>query len=251
MAEENAKLALKRRLSQHSTQEARLAALQQELDLPPDSQRIECFDVSHTMGEAAVASCVVYDNLAMRPNEYRHYNITRVTPGDDYAAMREVLTRRYQRIAAGEGKIPDLILIDGGRGQVAIAHDVLADLGLSGVPILGVAKGEERKPGLEQLIFPDEREPLKFASDNPALHFIQQIRDEAHRFAISGHRLKRGKARTHSALEDIVGIGAKRRQKLLTRFGGLRGVIAASVDDLRQVEGISQALAEKIYQQLH
>jgi excinuclease ABC subunit C len=251
MAEENAKLALKRRLSQHSTQEARLAALQQELDLPPDSQRIECFDVSHTMGEAAVASCVVYDNLAMRPNEYRHYNITRVTPGDDYAAMREVLTRRYQRIAAGEGKIPDLILIDGGRGQVAIAHDVLADLGLSGVPILGVAKGEERKPGLEQLIFPDEREPLKFASDNPALHLIQQIRDEAHRFAISGHRLKRGKARTHSALEDIAGIGAKRRQKLLTRFGGLRGVIAASVDDLRQVEGISQALAEKIYQQLH
>ncbi|HSF47324.1 MAG TPA: excinuclease ABC subunit UvrC, partial [Burkholderiales bacterium] len=249
MAEQNAKLAIRQRLSQHATQEERLAALQQELDVT--AQRIECFDVSHTMGEATVASCVVYDNYAMRPSEYRRYNIGRAAPGDDYAAMREVLTRRYQKIAAEQGKLPDLILIDGGKGQVGIAREVMADLGLGHIPMIAVAKGEERRPGLEQLVFGPGREPLHLSPDHPGLHLVQQIRDEAHRFAISGHRAKRGRKRTHSSLEDIAGIGAKRRHKLLSRFGGLKGVTAASVDDLSQVEGISRALAEKIHAELH
>jgi excinuclease ABC subunit C len=251
MAEKNAELAIAQRLAAHATQETRLTALQQALGLADNVRRIECFDVSHTMGEATVASCVVYDGAAMQPGEYRRYNINGVEPGDDYGAMRQVLDRRYRKIVEGEGKLPDLILIDGGKGQVSTAFGVLAELGLSDLPMIGVAKGEERKAGLEQLIFPDRNEPLRLASDYPGLHLIQQIRDEAHRFAISGHRNRRAKARNRSTLEEIGGIGAKRRQRLLSRFGGLKGVASASVEELAQVEGISTELAEKIYQQLH
>jgi excinuclease ABC subunit C len=251
MAEKNAELTIAQRLATHASQETRLTALQQALGLADNVRRIECFDVSHTMGEATVASCVVYDNSAMRPGEYRRYNINGVEPGDDYGAMRQVLDRRYRKIVEGEGKLPDLILIDGGKGQVSTALEVLGELGLSDVPMIGVAKGEVRKAGLEQLFFPDRNEPLRLASDHPGLHLIQQIRDEAHRFAISGHRNRRAKARNRSTLEDIGGIGVKRRQRLLSRFGGLKGVASASVEELAQVEGISTELAEKIYQQLH
>jgi excinuclease ABC subunit C len=213
-------------------------------------ERLECFDISHTMGEATVASCVVYDKGSMQPSEYRRYNIETAAAGDDYGAMREVLTRRYSKIAAGEGKSPDVVLIDGGKGQVGIALEVLTEVGLD-LPVVGVAKGEERKPGLETLILPYLQKTLQLRHDHPGLHLIQTVRDEAHRFAITGHRARRGKARTASTLEDIPGIGAKRRQRLLTRFGGLRGVVAASVDDLTQVDGISRMLAEKIYNALH
>lgn len=251
MALENARLAVAQRLNQQVAQEARLQSLQEALGLPATVRRIECFDVSHTMGEATVASCVVYDHGAMQNGEYRRYNVTGVTPGDDYGAMRQVLSRRYGKIASEEGKMPDLILIDGGKGQLGVAMEVLTDLGLADVYLAGVAKGEERRPGLEQLVFPDRENPLQLPKDHSGLHLIQQIRDEAHRFAITGHRAKRGKARTSSSLEQIGGVGAKRRQKLLARFGGLRGVQSASIDELSQVEGISRKLAEKIYQELH
>jgi excinuclease ABC subunit C len=250
MATENARLALEQMLSRQASQEDRLQALQQALDMA-GLGRIECFDISHTMGEATIASCVVYDNFAMRNSEYRRYNIAGITPGDDYAAMRDVLTRRYQKVAEGEGSLPDLILIDGGRGQVNAAHEVLVELGLNEANLLGVAKGEERKPGMEQLIFPTKEKPLQLSKDHAGLHLIQQIRDEAHRFAIYGHRAKLGKSRTSSTLEQIAGIGAKRRQSLLARFGGLKGVRTASIDELQQVDGISRSLAEKIYRELH
>ncbi|MDP4027913.1 MAG: excinuclease ABC subunit UvrC [Gallionella sp.] len=261
MAQRNALLALQQRIAQQGGQKLRLDKLREWLELP-DLQRIECFDISHTMGEAAQASCVVYENLDMRPAQYRRYNITGITPGDDYAAMRQALTRRYQRLAEAcpesyrrdgpkeEGTRPDLILIDGGLGQLHIAMDVMHELGLNELALVGVAKGEERKAGLEQLIFPDGT-AKQLRSDDPALHLIQQIRDEAHRFAITGHRAKRGKARTASSLEEISGVGDKRRRSLLMHFGGLREVAQASVEQLSQVEGISKALAEKIYQRLH
>jgi excinuclease ABC subunit C len=251
MAQTNAELAIQQALHRHATHEARLQALQEALRLPASVQRIECFDVSHTFGEAAVASCVVYDKGAMQKAEYRHYNIARPAPGDDYGAIREVLDRRYRRTVAGEGRVPDLILIDGGKGQVGAARAVLAEVGLSEIPLVGVAKGEERKPGLEYLVMAPREEPLRLAKDHPGLHLIQEIRDEAHRFAITRHRSRRGKARRTSALEGVAGIGAKRRQKLLTRFGGLRGLTTASLDELQQVEGISRALAERIYRHLH
>jgi excinuclease ABC subunit C len=251
MATRNAQLGAGQALGQLATQEARLSALQQALDLPETAQRIECFDVSHTMGEATVASCVVYDRSAMQNGEYRRYNIGSVAPGDDYGAMREALTRRYRKVVAGEGKVPDLVLIDGGKGQLSVATEVFAELGLNDVALLAVAKGEARRPGEEQLHPAGRTEPLVLPADHPALHLIQQIRDEAHRFAIQGHRSRRGKARSSSPLENITGIGAKRRQRLLASFGGLRGLLAASVDDLARVEGISHTLAEKIYQELH
>ncbi|MBI2311366.1 MAG: excinuclease ABC subunit UvrC [Betaproteobacteria bacterium] len=251
MAEENARLALAQRLSEQASQEGRLQALQQALELDFPVSRVECFDISHIFGEATVGSCVVFDHLAMQKGEYRRYNIAQVRPGDDYAAMREVLHRRYSKIAGGEGKLPDLILIDGGRGQLGVVRGVLADLGVNGVALVGVAKGEGRKPGLEQLFFPDRGNPLQLPKDHPGLHLIQQIRDEAHRFAIQGHRVRRGKARTTSVLEQIGGVGAKRRQRLLARFGGLKGVLNASVDELTQVDGISRALAERIFRELH
>ncbi len=256
MARQNALLALHQQAGQQAGQLARVETLREVLALPRLS-RIECFDVSHTMGEATVASCVVYDNLAMRNAEYRRYNIAGITGGDDYAAMRQALLRRYQKLQArsghllGEGKRPDLILIDGGVGQLNVACQVMEQLGLTDIPLLGMAKGVERKAGREQLFLPRQEKPLQLLPDNPALHLIQQVRDEAHRFAISGHRAKRGKARTASMLEEISGVGEKRRRNLLARFGGLQGVYQAGVDELAQVDGISQALAEKIYHQLH
>ena len=250
MATENAHLALKQMMSRQASQEKRLLALQQELHMP-GLNRIECFDISHTLGEATVAACVVYDNFSMRNNEYRRYNIEGIVPGDDYAAMREALSRRYQKVVNGEGQLPDLILIDGGRGQVTAAQQALQELGISDANLLGVAKGEGRKPGLEQLISPSLEKPLQLSSAHAALHLIQQIRDEAHRFAIQGHRGRRSKARTSSSLEEISGIGTKRRQRLLGRFGGLKGVLTASIEELQQTEGISRKLAEKIYKELH
>ena len=253
MAQRNALLALQQRKAQQGGQKLRLDKLREFLDMP-DLQRIECFDISHTMGEAAQASCVVYENLDMRSSQYRRYNISGITPGDDYAAMRQALMRRYQKLAEDgqkeERARPDLVLIDGGLGQLHIAMEVMHELGLNDLVLVGVAKGEERKAGLEQLIFPDGT-AKQLRSDDPALHLIQQIRDEAHRFAITGHRAKRGKARTASSLEEISGVGDKRRRSLLTHFGGLREVAQASVEQLCQVEGISKSLAEKIYQQLH
>ncbi|MBU0622391.1 MAG: excinuclease ABC subunit UvrC [Gammaproteobacteria bacterium] len=258
MAQANALLALKQQAGLQAGQSLRLDALRSDLELP-DLKRIECFDISHTMGEATVASCVVYDDLAIRPQEYRRYNISGITPGDDYAAMKQALQRRYQKLQQacpepgrrGEGKRPDLVLIDGGAGQLGMAVEVMTELGLSDIALVGVAKGVERKPGMEQLLRPGVEKSLQLPPDSPALHLIQQVRDEAHRFAISGHRARRGKARTASSLEDIEGVGEKRRRNLLTHFGGLKGVQQASIEELSRVEGISPALAEKIYQHLH
>jgi excinuclease ABC subunit C len=251
MAVKNAELGAAQRKVQHMGDAAKLIALQQGLGLPETVQRIECFDISHTQGEATVASCVVYDRGAMQNGEYRHFNMQDVAPGDDYGAMREVLTRRYRKAVTGEGKMPDLVMIDGGQGQLGVAIEVLAELGLSDVPLLGVAKGASRKPGMEQLLMPGRETAFRLSADDPGLHLIQQIRDEAHRFAIEGHRARRARARNTSPLEGIPGVGAKRRQRLLTRFGGLRGLVAASVEELAQVDGISPALAERIYDELH
>ncbi len=251
MAEKNARLALVQRARDRTTQEGRLLALREALGLPDTTQRIECFDISHTMGEAAVASCVVYDRHALQKTEYRRFNMRELTPGDDYAAMRQALARRYERVSAGEGKIPDLVLIDGGRGQLNAARAALADLGLNDVTVVGVAKGPQRKSGLEELVLEAEGQSLALPPQHPGLHLVQSIRDEAHRFAIVGHRARRSKSRTTSSLTEIPGIGAKRRQKLLAHFGGLQGVQAAAVDELATVEGVSRTLAEKIYRHLH
>jgi len=251
MALQNGRLAIVARNQATAQQAQRLLALQQALGLPEGIERIECFDISHTQGEAAVASCVVYHGNGMKKADYRRFNIRNIQPGDDYAAMRQVVSRRYERVASGEGTAPDLILIDGGKGQVGSAHAALADLGLGELAMIGVAKGEGRKPGLESLVFPDGREPLQLPAEHPALHLIQEIRDEAHRFAITGHRARRGKARKTSKLEDLPGIGAARRKALVARFGGLAGVLAASPDQLAEVSGISQEQAEKIFAALH
>ena len=249
MAQANARLSAERRSSERANQVQRLHALRDTLELP-QLQRIECFDISHTMGEATVASCVVYEGEDMKKADYRRYNINGITPGDDYAAMRAGLTKRFHRSIEEDGVLPDLLLIDGGKGQISSAVEAMGELGLSNVLLLGVAKGESRKPGLETLIFADGRE-LKLAKDHPGFHLIQHIRDEAHRFAITGHRAKRGKARVHSSLQDIANIGPKRRKMLLEHFGGLQGVRNAGVDALAQVKGISRELAEDIYRTLH
>ncbi|MBP9173486.1 MAG: excinuclease ABC subunit UvrC [Rhizobiales bacterium] len=251
VAERNARLAIEAQVMQKSNTEGRLERLREALGASETLHRIECFDISHTMGEATVASCVICVDGTMKNGEYRRYNIAGITPGDDYAAMRQALTRRYEKVAAGEGVRPDLILIDGGKGQVGAAREVLSELGLADLPAVGVAKGEERKPGLETLLLPDTAEPLNLPANDPALHLIQQIRDEAHRFAIAGHRARRAKARSRSSLEDIPGVGPAKRKRLLAQFGGLQGVRAATVEDLCRVEGVSRKLAEEIYNQLH
>ena len=250
MAVQNARLAITARRTTLSLQGKRQQALAEALGLE-SIDRIECFDISHTQGEATVASCVVYAGNGMKKSEYRRFNIRDVTPGDDYAAMRQAVQRRYEKVASGESVAPDLILIDGGKGQVASAAAIMAELGLAHLPMIGVAKGEERKPGMETLIFPDGREPLQLRPENPGLHLIQEVRDEAHRFAVSGHRAARGKARRTSTLEEIGGVGPKRRKALIAHFGGLQGIAAASVEQLAGVPGISNELAEKIYAALH
>ena len=250
MALKNAEIALGVKLDAGARASHRVRALVEALELDVAPERIECFDISHTMGEATVASCVVWMGGAMRNSEYRRYNIDGITPGDDYAAMRQVLTRRYEKVASGEGARPDLVLIDGGRGQLGIAIEVMAELGLD-LPLVGVAKGEERKMGAEELIRPGIDQALVLGPEHPALHLIAEIRDEAHRFAIAGHRAKRAKKRLTSTLEDIPGIGPARRKRLLTTFGGLAGVRNATVEDLCRVDGISRTLAEQIHRQLN
>lgn len=254
MAQQNAENALIQKHAQRQTQQSRLQHLLDvlQIDYSDDLNqfRIECFDISHTQGEATIASCVVYVNEDMQPSQYRRFNIKTAKAGDDYAAMREVLTRRYERLMNEQETLPNLVLVDGGKGQMSMALDVWADLGLD-IPLLGIAKGPERKAGLEELVLPHQKQTIQLPPHHPALLLLQTIRDESHRFAITGHRAKRAKARVTSRLEDIDGIGPKKRKALLTRFGGLRGVQVASVEDLYQTDGISKELAQKIYDHLH
>ncbi len=254
MALENARIALARRHAEQGSQNARTRALVDALSLDVediDALRIECFDVSHTAGEATQASCVAYVNHAMRSSEYRRFNIEGEIAGDDYGAMRQVLSRRFAPVARGEAPMPGLVLIDGGVGQVAVARRVFEELGLDPGVLVGVAKGEGRKVGLEELVFPDERPALHLPKDSAALMLVAQIRDEAHRFAITGMRARRARSRTTSQVDEIEGIGPKRRQRLLTRFGGMRGLLGASIEDIARVPGFSPRLAREVHSRLH
>ncbi len=251
MATHNAKLSLDARLASRAGYESRLEALQGAFKLDETPQRMECFDISHTSGEKTMASCVVFDRQGAAKQDYRRFNIKDIQPGDDYAAMEQALMRRYQRIQSGEGKLPDILFIDGGRGQLAAAERVLNELAVTGVTIIGVAKGRARKAGMEQLFISGQDAAIILPENSPAMHLVQQIRDEAHRFAITGHRQRREKAGKSSILEEIAGVGPKRRQRLLKQFGGLQELKSAGVEDLQRVEGISRKLAEKIYDSFH
>ena len=247
MTADNAELAASQRLADRTNLRTRFESLQDALEFDEPPGRIECFDISHTGGEATVASCVVFDPEGPVKSEYRRFNIRDVEPGDDYAAMNQALRRRYTRLQREEGKVPDLLLVDGGKGQLAQATAILGELQLDTVFLVGVAKGTTRKPGMETLFLPGATRPLVLPPSSPALHLIQQVRDEAHRFAITGHRARRSRRRNTSVLEEIPGVGAKRRQRLLTEFGGLQAVSRAGVEDLARVGGISPALAQAIY----
>lgn len=256
MAQRNARASLTARLASRQTLGTRFEDLKKVLELDFSPRRIECFDISHTMGEATVASCVVFGPEGPEKSHYRRFNIAGITPGDDYAAMHQALTRRFRKVAEGEGTKPDVLLIDGGNGQVAQAMDVLSELGVSGIEVVGVAKGPGRRAGEETLVLARKAagslgRELHPGSASPALHLVAAVRDEAHRFAISGHRKRREKARERSVLEDVPGIGARRRSALLKAFGGLSGVEAAGVEELMSVKGIDRGLAERIYASLH
>lgn len=251
MALKNAHLALSQRISERGTQETRLAAMREALGLPDFVQRIECFDISHTMGEATVASCVIFEAIGMKKDQYRRFNIAGIEAGDDYAAMRQALSRRYSRLSAEEARLPDLVLIDGGKGQVTSAREALAELGLNEVLVVGVAKGPARKAGMEQLFIESDGRVIRLEPNHPGLLLIQTIRDEAHRFAIAGHRARRSRQRQTSVLLEIPGIGNRRRQSLLAHFGGLQGLQAAAIDDIASVEGIGRSLAIQIHNFLH
>ncbi|MDO1528666.1 excinuclease ABC subunit UvrC [Fulvimonas sp. R45] len=251
MAERNAQASLTQRLASRQTLGTRFEDLQKLLELPEPPRRIECFDISHTRGELTVASCVVFGPEGPEKSHYRRFNITGITPGDDYAAMHQALTRRFRKVAEGEGARPDVLLIDGGRGQVAQALEVLAGLGVAGIHVVGVAKGPARRAGEETLILVDQGREVHPGPSSPALHLVAAVRDESHRFAISGHRKRRERARERSVLEDVPGVGARRRSALLKTFGGLAGVEAAGVEELMRVKGIDRGLAERIYAALH
>ncbi len=252
MAEENARFALRQHLAGKESIQQRLEKLQIALGLEAMPERLECFDISHTQGEATVASCVVFGSDGARKEDYRKFNIDGITPGDDYAAMHQALRRRYGRIQRSEeARLPDIIIVDGGRGQLSQALTVMAELGLHDATLLGITKGLGRKASLDSLILPGAKAPLILPPESGALHLVQQIRDEAHRFAISGHRARRAKKRMRSVLEDIPGVGSKRRQNLLRAFGGLQGISAAGIEDLAAVDGISTQLAGSIYEYFH
>jgi len=250
-AQQNARQALQMRLAGKANMTAQFDALQNVLGLEEAPASVECFDISHTAGNQTVGSCVVFDADGPVKSRYRRYNLKGITPGDDYAAMHQVLTRRYGRIQAEEGMLPDLLIIDGGKGQLSQAMDVLAEFGLNGIPMVGIAKGRSRRAGHEEWITASPARSLRPGPESPASHLVQQIRDEAHRFAITGHRGQRQKAATKSRLERIPGIGAGRRRALLTHFGGLQGVMKAGIEELSSVPGISKHLAEEIYRSLH
>jgi excinuclease ABC subunit C len=251
MAQTNAAQALRMRLSARAGAELDLQALREVLQMPDIPHRIECFDISHTRGEGTVASCVVFGPEGPIKADYRRFNITGVEPGDDYGALRQALSRRYKRIKSGEIPMPDLLLIDGGKGQLTQALEVLQELEVKGLPLGAIAKGADRRPGQERLFLPDRAEPLVFSPESSVLHLIQRVRDEAHRFAITGHRRRRARRHNESTLEAIPGLGPARRRELLKQFGGLQGILRAGVDDLAQVHGIGRPLAELIYEHLH
>ena len=247
MAKKNADIAVQQKNTLQSNHADRLNALNKLLPFSKDIGRIECFDISHTMGENTVGSCVVYDKLAMQTKDYRRYNINNVTPGDDYAAMREVLSRRYNRMKNEDALRPDLILVDGGKGQFSIAEEIMKEIGMDNIFLVGVSKGANRKAGKEKLIMSNNKVLSNIDETNLGFHLIQQVRDEAHRFAITGHRARRAKTRLSSSIEDIEGIGSKKRKNLLAYFGGIEGIKNATVEELITVEGINNQLAEKIY----
>ncbi len=251
MAETNARHGAELQSRAGETMAQQLQALAAALHLDEEPARLECFDISHTSGEKTVASCVVFGSEGPLKSEYRRFNISDITPGDDYAAMRQVLERRFARIKRGEAPLPDVLIVDGGRGQLSQATELLEDLGIDGVCLLGVAKGEGRKPGRETLFVAGNQAPMRLDSSAGELHLIQQIRDEAHRFAIMGHRARRQKAQLRSPLEEIRGLGPKRRRELLRQLGGLQAVARAGIDDLTKVKGISRHLAEAIYDRFH